>query len=75
MSQRSTVIYRYDGSFNGLLCCVFRAIAQKEEPMDIQAEEDAQATLLPVVEVVTRADQAQRVLRSIPEKLGPSALR
>ena len=43
--------------------------------MDIQAEEDAQATLLPVVEVVTRADQAQRVLRSIPEKLGPSALR
>lgn len=75
MSQRSTVIYRYDGSFDGLLCCVFRAIAQKEEPMDIQAEEDAQATLLPVVEVVTRADQAQRVLRSIPEKLGPSALR
>ena len=27
------IIYQYDGSFDGLLCCVFESYTQKERPM------------------------------------------
>ena len=29
MLDRPTVIYRYDGSFEGLLCCVFESYERK----------------------------------------------
>ena len=75
MYHRTDVVYQYDGSFDGLLCCVFRAFYQKEEPLEIRPAEEAQPTLLSAVTVPTRPDQARRVLRSIPEKIAPAALR
>lgn len=75
MYQRTDLIYLYDGSFDGLLCCVFRAIYQKEDPLSITAEEDAQASLLETVVVDTEPEKAARVRKSIPEKLGGDAMR
>ena len=75
MHHRTDLIYYYDGSFEGLLCCVFRAVYQKEEPLNITPEEEAQPTLLETVFVDTEPDKAQRVLDSIPKKLGRDALR
>ena len=74
MYHRTDMIYQYDGSFDGFLCCVFRAVYQKEEPLGIFAEDSAQATLLETVLIDTDPEKARRVLLSIPKKLGESAL-
>lgn len=75
MSHRTDVIYLYDGSFDGLLCCVFRAFYQKEEPLDIVPQEEMQPSLLTPIFVPTKPELARRVLDSIPEKISPAALR
>lgn len=75
MYHGTTLIYYYDGSFEGFLCCVFRAIYQREEPLSILPEQEAQPTLLETVWVDTDPEKAQRVLDSIPAKLGRDALR
>ena len=75
MYHRTNIIYYYDGSFEGLLCCVFRAVYQREDPMSITPEQQAEPTLLETVFVDTEQDKAQRVLNSIPAKLGRDALR
>ena len=31
------IIYQYDGSFEGLLCCVFESYTKKERPTDGEA--------------------------------------
>jgi len=73
MSDWPNLIYRYDGSFDGLLCCVFESYAQKETPAEIITPA-APVTLLPAKEIATDRDRAKRVLASVPEKMGPEAL-
>ena len=75
MYHRTNIIYYYDGSFEGLLCCVFRAVYQREDPLSITPENQAEPTLLETVFVDTEPDKARRVLDSIPAKLGQDALR
>ncbi len=74
MAYRSDVIYRYDGSFEGLLCCVFESYDQKEVPAEIIAPDEYRAMLFQTREIVTDEQRAGRVLASIPEKLGKAAL-
>lgn len=74
MRNRSNVIYRYDGSFDGLLCCVFESYEQKEIPMDILQPDTPQTMLFPVKEIKTDLQKSNRVLASIPKKIGVSAL-
>lgn len=74
MSDRTDVVYQYDGSFEGMLCCVFRAFYQREDPLFIFSDGGNQATFLKTVFVPTEAEKAARVLRSIPAKLGTDAL-
>ena len=68
------LIYRYDGSFEGLLCCVFTSYEKKEIPMAILSPDADQVTLLPEREIGTDPERAARVLRSVPKKLGPQSL-
>ncbi len=75
MSHRTDLVYQYDGSFDGFLCCVFRAVYQKEDPLAIFPEDSAQATLLETVLIDTQPDKAARVRKSIPAKMGSDALR
>ena len=48
MYDRSNLIYLYDGSFEGLLCCVFQSYEKKEIPFDIIVVNTPQTTLLPM---------------------------
>jgi probable DNA metabolism protein len=63
------VVYAYDGSFEGLLCCVFESYAEKELPVDVLVDGET-LPLLPVRHIDTCAQRAQRVRRSIPKKMG-----
>ncbi|MGI6152320.1 MAG: TIGR03915 family putative DNA repair protein [Christensenellaceae bacterium] len=74
MSARRDVTYRYDGSFEGFLCCVFRSYQMGENPEDIFPPGTDQLSFFDYVEIVTDEGYAQRVLRSIPPKMGKDAL-
>lgn len=69
----SGVVYRYDGSFQGFLCCVAQTFFDKALPLGIEALDEPQATLFPVREVETREEIVGRMERSIPEKISPLA--
>ncbi len=63
----------YDGSLEGLLCCVFTAVAQKELPVDIWVEETASPVLFDTKAIYTEPEKARRVAVSIPQKMGSRA--
>jgi len=74
MLNQSNLIYHYDGSFDGLLCCVFESYDKKEIPLDIILMDAPQTMLFPTKEIKTDSPKANRVLASIPTKMGPQAL-
>lgn len=74
MPDRSNLTYIYDGSFEGLLCCVFESYAQKEVPADILLSGAPQGVLFSVKEITTDTQKAERVLQSIPKRMGSAAL-
>lgn len=74
MYHRTDLIYLYDGTFDGFLCCVFDAVYHKRFPTEIYREDDeAIPALLPLHRVETEFDKARRVAHSIPEKIGREA--
>lgn len=74
MANWGDLIYRYDGSFDGLLCCVFESYEKKEVPMDILPPDSDQLMLFPMKTIITDSKKARRVLNSIPVKIGAPAL-
>ena len=68
------VIYTYDGSFDGFLCCVFESVYAGEIPFGIISEEDAPLTLIDVRSIVTDPIKAERVRTSIPLKISDRAM-
>lgn len=70
MIRYPDLIYVYDGTYDGLLSCVFTSFAQKEIPSAIQTEEEPQLSLTPLRRVATHPDQARRVAAALPKKLG-----
>ena len=69
MYNRSDVIYRYDGTFDGFLCCVFAAVYAGILPADILDGD----TLLPARTIETEPDKAARVAAGIEKKIAPAA--
>ncbi|WP_409968577.1 TIGR03915 family putative DNA repair protein [Bengtsoniella intestinalis] len=57
------LIYTYDGSFNGLLCCIFESYAKKETPSAIQTQEEL--SLFKNRIIVTDNDKANRVYKKV----------
>lgn len=74
MSERTTLVYCYDGSFDGLLCCVFESYDRNELPWDVLTADSPLPLLLPVRQIQTVTDRSRRVLNSIPIKLGQDSL-
>lgn len=75
MYHRTDLVYVYDGTFDGFLCCVFDAVLHKRFPVQIFKEEDDEIpALLPLHTIATDEVKAKRVRRSIPEKISPEAL-
>lgn len=65
MPDGSDVVYRYDGTFDGFLCCVFESVYSRTTPADIVAED----TLLPMREIATDTEKAARVANGIKTKI------
>lgn len=63
------VLYQYDGSFAGFLCCVFEAVARREQPFGVFAEDAAPATLFESRRIPTDPQRAGRVYASLRKKL------
>lgn len=74
MFNQSNLSYRYDGSFDGLLCCVFESYDKKEIPMDILSPDTPQTMLFHEKEIKTDSEKSSRVLSSIPKKMSHDAL-
>lgn len=72
--MQESIIYVYDGTFDGLLCCVFASYTNKEIPTAIYTVENMQPTLLMQRKIITDTAKAQRVLLSIPQKISQEAL-
>jgi len=66
------LVYYYDGSFHGFLCCIFDAYANKEVPTAIYCDEDAMPTLFASRSIQTDPAHADRVFRKVI-KISPYA--
>ena len=64
------VVYLYDGSFEGFLCCVYESFVQHELPFAVWTPQRETATLYPVKEISTDPAIARRVFASFGKKLG-----
>lgn len=73
MLERANIVYRYDGSFEGFLCCVFESFRTRELPAAIECEDTAQETLFRVKHIKTDVKQAQRVRASFAQKISKEA--
>lgn len=73
MPDGSNLVYRYDGSYRGFLCCVAECFHDKKLPQGIQLLDEPQGTLFGVKVVDTQPELARRVERSIYQKISPLA--
>ncbi|MEG0804708.1 MAG: DNA metabolism protein, partial [Pygmaiobacter sp.] len=73
MFHESNVIYTYDGSYDGVLCCVFHAFEKKERPLAILPEETLQPTLCEVIPIETDLHRANRVAAVLEPKISRRA--
>lgn len=73
MSYRTDLAYMYDGSFEGLLCCVFESYERKEIPFDIYSGEAEQGLLFESRWIETDIAKADRVYSAIPVKISSEA--
>lgn len=74
MSYGRDVIYSYDGTFDGLMCCVFKCFEQKEMPAEIIVGEPEQFSFSEVRVIETVPEKAARVIRAVPQKITPDTL-
>ena len=69
----AALTYRYDGSFEGFLCCVFESYTAHEMPTAIIGPNVSEGSLFDVKEISTDEEHAARVARSIPARISPAA--
>lgn len=67
------IIYQYDGSFDGLLSCIYESYTQKERPTAIVCDEGAEPCFFEVRTVATVRAHAERVSRSL-RRLSPDVI-
>ncbi len=68
------IAYRYDGSLDGLLCCVFACFTEKRMPQALVREGSDQLTLFPVADIKTDSAAAQRVAKGVCAKISEDFL-
>lgn len=73
MFDRADVTYRYDGSFEGMLCCVFESFARRELPASVAPPDRGQLTFTPEVWIETDPEHARRVFASVSKKISKAA--
>lgn len=65
------VIYQYDGTFSGFLCCVFESYAHKEFPIAFSGDEEY-LSLYPVRVIITQRTHSQRVYDGLARLSAPA---
>ena len=76
MPDWTNIIYLYDGSFDGFLCCVFESYATHEIPDDIIPDHlFVQEVLWGTRQIETDGGHAERVLHKLNDILGKNGLR
>lgn len=73
MALREDIIYRYDGTPDGMLTCIFEAFARREAPAAILSPDDAQASLFEMIAIQTDTSKAARVLAGLRRTAGYEA--
>lgn len=73
MENQPMPTYVYDGSFAGLLCCVYESYTQKQVPADILAATQPLPALLPLKHISTTSEHARRVYDSLAKSMGREA--
>jgi len=66
------VVFQYDGSFDGFLCCVYESYINKAFPIAFFSDEEC-FSLYAVRSVITRRENAQRVMRGLVRQSSPAA--
>ncbi|NMP37387.1 MAG: DNA metabolism protein [Clostridiales bacterium] len=74
MFDRADVVYVYDGSFQGLMCCIFECFVRKETPAAVVCEADYQPTLNTLVSIPTDTVKSKRVENGILRKTSAAAM-
>ena len=72
MPDRANLIYRYDGTLQGLLCCVFESCRTGRLPLDIWEEGELSTSLAPELTIPADREEAARVWRRL-RQLSPDA--
>lgn len=63
------MVYEYDGSYEGFLCCIYESYVNKEFPIAFAGNEEFPVlTLYPVRCVETDLTHSERILRSIESR-------
>lgn len=65
MPDRANLVYRYDGSLPGLLCCVFESCRTGRMPLDIWDEEAPCTSLAPELTIPADREEAAQVWRRL----------
>ena len=70
------ITYIYDGSFDGLLSCIYKAFYSKEKPESIVSELELIENFLMEKEYIKAdTEKSSRVYKAIEEKIGKNSLR
>lgn len=73
MPDSTDLVYAYDGSFEGLMCCVFESYEQKENPSVIRPPGVQESLFDSAKWIETDEHKAKRVYNSIPSKISCQA--
>lgn len=73
-STKENIIYLYDGTLDGLLCCIYRSIKGRTDPCAIQPLDDYQPSLFACEEIITDEAQARTVGESIVNGISAEAM-
>jgi probable DNA metabolism protein len=68
------IIYNYDGTFEGFLCCAYESFTRREIPAEISSERDMQPSHFEQFSITSDVKNAERVRRSIQREMGEGAL-
>ncbi len=74
MLDRTALIYRYDGTQDGLLCCIYEAMKKREQPMMILSAREMQSMLFEDRFIETDPAVARRVADGIRGRISQDAL-
>lgn len=73
MPDWSDIVYTYDGSFDGLMCCVCESYYKREMPFEIRPVAGPRSQLFDEKFIGTERDLAERAYTAITRKISPQA--